>query len=46
VRLAVELHKTVVQPDTLGTDWNLRCVVIPVIPDLAKMDQGMPQLPE
>jgi hypothetical protein len=46
VRFAVELHKTVVQPDAFGMDWNLRFVVIPVIPNLVKMYQGTLQLPE
>jgi hypothetical protein len=46
VRFAVELHKTVVQPDTFGMDWNLRFVVIPVIPNLVKMYQGTLHLPE
>jgi hypothetical protein len=46
VRFAVELHKTVVQPDAYGMDWNLRFVVIPVIPNLVKMAEGTLHLPE
>lgn len=46
VRFAVELHKTVVQPDAFGMDWNLRFVVIPVIPNLVKLYQGTLHLPD
>jgi hypothetical protein len=45
VRFAVELHKTVVQPDDFGMDWNLRFVVIPVIPNLVEMSRGTLKLP-
>jgi hypothetical protein len=46
VRFALEVHKTVVQPDAFGMDWNVRFVVIPVIPNLVKMYQGTLKLPE
>jgi len=46
VRLALELHKTVIQPDAFGIDRDLRFVVIPVIPNLVKRSQGTPQLPQ
>jgi hypothetical protein len=42
----IGLHKTVVQPDAFGMEWKLRFVMIAVIPNLVKMYQGTPQLPE
>jgi len=46
VRFGLELRQTVIQPDIYGMDWNLRLVVIPVIPNLVKMAQGMLHLPQ
>jgi len=46
VRFGLELRQTVIQPDIYGMDWNLRLVVIPVIPNLVKMAQGMLPLPQ
>lgn len=46
VRFGVEVHKTVVQPDTFGEDWAIRFVVIPVVPNMYKLYKGTLQLPE
>ena len=40
IRFGLEVQKTVVQPDAFSMDWNLRFVMIPVIPNLVKMQQG------
>lgn len=46
VRFGIEVHKTVVQPDTFGEDWAMRFVVIPVVPNMYKLYKGTLQLPE
>ena len=46
LRIAFEVHKTVLQPDNYGQDWNFRVVLIPIIPNLVKMYQGKLKLPD
>ena len=46
IRLSLELHKTVVQPDSYGEDWNFRIAFIPIIPNLVKMYEGKLDLPD
>ena len=45
VRVSVEVHKTIVQPDVFGQDWNFRLVFIPIIPNLVKLYEGKLNLP-
>jgi len=45
IRISLEVHKTVVQPDDFGQDWNFRIAVIPIIPNLVKVWQGTEKLP-
>ena len=33
LRLAAEVQYSLVKPDDIGTDWNFRILVIPVIPN-------------
>ncbi len=46
VRISVEVHKTILQPDNYGQDWNFRVVLIPIIPNLVKMYEGKLNLPD
>ncbi len=46
IRISVEVHKTIVQPDNYGQDWNFRVVLIPIIPNLVKMYEGKLNLPD
>ena len=43
--MSLEVHKTVIQPDAFGQDWNFRLVVIPIIPNMVKVWQGTEKLP-
>ena len=45
IRISLEVHKTIVQPDNFGQDWNFRFVVIPIIPNMVKVWQGTEKLP-
>jgi len=45
IRISMEVHKTVVQPDSFGQDWNFRLVFIPIIPNMVKVWQGTEKLP-
>lgn len=40
VRWAIEVQKSIVQPDAFGMDWNIRLSITPVIPNLIKVKQG------
>lgn len=40
VRWAIEILKSIVQPDAFGMDWNIRLSITPVIPNLIKVKQG------
>lgn len=46
MRLGLELHQTVIQPDIYSMDWNPRLVVIPVIPNLVRKALGTLHLPQ
>jgi len=44
IRVSLEVHKTVAQPDEFGQDWNFRLVVIPIIPNMVKVWEGTEKL--